>query len=147
MADPLKDMFDRAQKEHPDKMMFTEEESVKFKKAFDDPEFRRMFSEYVDELQNPANREETEAYISQLEGDNKVPAGKELVRPVAGFVAKTHKLVKGDKKEKVFINIVHSEKIAEPTKVVLKEGQSWSVPYSLGPPHLEKVLQLASRRL
>jgi hypothetical protein len=34
----------------------------------------------MDELQNPENRMETEAYISQLEGENKVPAGKQLVR-------------------------------------------------------------------
>jgi hypothetical protein len=39
-----------------------------------------MFSEYMDELQDPKNREETEAYISPLEGDKKVPTGKELIR-------------------------------------------------------------------
>jgi hypothetical protein len=34
----------------------------------------------MDELQDPKNREETEAYISQLEGEQKVPEGKELIR-------------------------------------------------------------------
>ena len=29
-------------------------------KAFEDPEFRKLFSEYVDEMQDPANRQETE---------------------------------------------------------------------------------------
>jgi hypothetical protein len=48
--------------------------------AFDDPEFRKLFSEYMDDLQDPKHREETEAYISQLEGDKKVPEGKEIIR-------------------------------------------------------------------
>ena len=63
------------------KISFSEDETNKFKKAFSDPEFRKMFSEYMDELQDPANRDETEAYISQLEGEKKVPQGKELIRP------------------------------------------------------------------
>jgi dynein assembly factor 2 len=56
------------------------EESERFKKAFEDPQFRTLFSEYMDELQNPDHRQETEAYISQLEGENKVPQGKQLIR-------------------------------------------------------------------
>lgn len=56
------------------------DETEKFKKAFKDPEFRKLFEEYLDEMQNPANRLETEAYISQLENENKVPEGKELIR-------------------------------------------------------------------
>lgn len=56
------------------------DEASRFKKAFADPEFRKLFSEYADELADPKNREETEAYISQLEGEQKVPEGKELIR-------------------------------------------------------------------
>lgn len=80
MGDPFKSLFDQARNEHPDRMQYTEEEAQKFKNAFDDPEFRKMFAEYMDELQDPKNRAETEAYISQLEGEQKVPEGKELVR-------------------------------------------------------------------
>lgn len=58
----------------------TSEEAKKFKAAFADPEFRRLFAEYADELADPKNREETEAYISQLEEEQKVPEGKELIR-------------------------------------------------------------------
>ena len=76
----FEEAFERSQKEHPDKLGFTNEETLKFKKAFEDPEFRNLFAEYMDELQDPAHRDETEAYISQLEGENKVPAGKQLVR-------------------------------------------------------------------
>lgn len=137
-ADPLKDMFDKAKDAHPEKMQFSEDETSRFKKAFDDPEFRKLFTEYVDELQNPENRAETEAYISQLEGEQKVPEGKELIRPSPAFVAKVHKLLKDENKEKVFINIVSSDKIMRPSKEVAKDGVNWSLPYSLGPPHMEK---------
>lgn len=58
-------------------------------------------------------------------------------RPTAGFVAKTKKIENGTE-SKIFINIVNSEKIAAPTKKSTPEGQNWSLPYSLGPPHMEK---------
>ncbi len=76
----LQAMFDASQGQKQDSSKFTVEEASRFKKAFADPEFRRMFSEYMDELQDPKHREETEAYISQLEGENKVPDGKELIQ-------------------------------------------------------------------
>ena len=77
-AEMYQTMFDKSKAAQD--IQFTEEESTKFKKAFDDPEFRKMFADYMDEIQDPANREETEAYISQLEGDKKVPTGKELIQ-------------------------------------------------------------------
>jgi len=76
----LQAMFDTAQKSGGEKMKFSVEEASRFRKAFADPEFRKMFAEYMDELQDPKNREETEAYITQLEGEQKVPEGKELIR-------------------------------------------------------------------
>jgi hypothetical protein len=76
----LQSLFDRAQRSNPDGMKFTPEESDRFRKSFEDPEFRKLFAEYMDELQDPKNREETESYISQLEGEQKVPEGKELIR-------------------------------------------------------------------
>ncbi len=76
----LGDMFERAQARRGDDMKFTPEESDRFKKAFEDPEFRKMFSEYMDEIQDPAYREETEEYISKLESEDKVPEGKQLIR-------------------------------------------------------------------
>jgi hypothetical protein len=58
-----------------------------------------------------------------------------LYRPKASFVAKTYKLDKNDKEkkgDKVFINIVSSEFIMGPSKTTSPEGDSWSLPYSLG---------------
>ena len=129
--------YEKGKKDAP----MSAEETDKFRKAFDDPEFRRMFSEYMDELSDPKHREETEQYIAQLEGEQKVPQGKELIRPQPSFVAKTHKVDKTQsetKGDKVWLNIVQSDKITEPSKVVTKEGENWSLPYSLGPPHMEK---------
>ena len=78
--DTLKSLFDRSQQRKSSEMQFTPEESARFQKSFEDPEFRKLFAEYLDELQDPKNREETEAYITQLEGEQKVPEGKELIR-------------------------------------------------------------------
>lgn len=138
--DVLREMFDLAHKKGTGKMDFTKEESEKFKSAFDQPEFRELLSKYMDELQDPRYREENEAYISQLEGENQVPSGKELIRPTAAFVAKTYKIDDSDNKkgDKVFINIVHSDKVTAPSMTSAAKGQNVSLPYSLGPPHMEK---------
>jgi hypothetical protein len=64
--------------------------------------------------------------------------GKELIRPSPAFTLKTFKLLDNGVKEKLFINVVQSEKILKPTSSSSKEGTHWSVPYSLGPPHMEK---------
>lgn len=75
-------LFDNAQRNPQGEFKFSEAEARRFKEAFADPEFRKMFAQYIDEMQDPKNREETEAYISQLEGEQKVPEGKELIRLV-----------------------------------------------------------------
>eukprot|EP01031_Cornospumella_fuschlensis_P024674 gene24674-29815_t len=138
-------------------MKFTEDEANRFKKAFADPEFRKMFAEYMDELQDPKHREETEAYITQLEGEQKVPEGKELIRPDPGFVIKTYKTnddfsPESNRKDKLFINMVSSPSVAPPVKspataasaAAAPAGDHWSLPYTLGPPHMEKDKQGAN---
>lgn len=137
----FQEAFENAQRSNLQNMAFTKggnlhanfccvtfavsEESDRFKKAFEDAEFRKLFSEYMDELQNPEHRSETEAYISQLEGENKVPAGKQLVRPAPAFVVKTKMSSDPKPKEgepsKLFINIVSSPMITAPSKVESKE--------------------------
>ena len=57
MAD-LKELYEKSQTTQTiNQMEFTEGESANFKKAFDDPEFRKMFTEYMDEIQDPNNRQ------------------------------------------------------------------------------------------
>ena len=142
-ADNMEAMFKQAQARNmTDDLKMTEEETEKFTKAFQDPEFRKMMAEYVDEISDPKNREEQEAYIRQMETDGNVPAGKEAVHPKAGYVVKTHKTDKGKKPEKVWVNIVHHEKVDEPTFEATErngvKGTAWRLPHSLGPPRMEK---------
>ena len=86
----------------------TEEEAEKLRGAFKDEEFRKLFSEYVDEISDPKHRQEQEQYISQLEGEGRAPEGKQLVRPSECFVLKFHKTraATPTEQEKVFINVV-----------------------------------------
>ena len=66
----------------------TEDEAKKFETAFKDPEFRKLMSEYVAEISDPANRAEQDAYIKQLEDKDEVPDDKEVVRVTKGFAVK-----------------------------------------------------------
>ena len=112
-----------------------------------------MFQDYADEISNPEARKEQEAYISQLEKEGKVPEGKDAIHPKPGFVVKTHKLSSRSllqqqqqaapektqiEKEKIFINIVTSDKIARPSSQQTHQGTSWSVPCSTGHVRMEK---------
>ena len=140
-ANQLKSLFAQSKLNSGDDkdMKLTDKEKAGFTKAFEDPEFRKMFAEYMDEMQDPKYREETDAYIRQLEKEEKVPEGKELIHPKPEFVAKTYKLDdKNEKGDKLWMNITSSDNVAEPSKQVVKGGESWSLPYSLGPPRMEK---------
>ena len=55
--DNLKKKCENSQAPKPEKLEFTNAETENFKKAFDDPEFRKMFTEYMDEMQDPKNRQ------------------------------------------------------------------------------------------
>eukprot|EP00636_Phaeomonas_parva_P017487 CAMPEP_0118872412 /NCGR_PEP_ID=MMETSP1163-20130328/14613_1 /TAXON_ID=124430 /ORGANISM="Phaeomonas parva, Strain CCMP2877" /LENGTH=591 /DNA_ID=CAMNT_0006807595 /DNA_START=83 /DNA_END=1855 /DNA_ORIENTATION=+ len=123
-------------------LQMTSEEVKKFQAAFDEPEFRKLLSEYMDEISDPAHRAEQEAYIRQLEADNKVPTNKELIHPMPGFVVKTHRSGGGAPaeidREKIFINIVGHERMEEPTSMRTDQGENWRLPYSLGPRRVEQ---------
>lgn len=120
-------------------MKVTEEETCRLQSALENPEFRQLFQSYMDEIQDPKHREENEAYIKQLESGQDVPEGKLIIHPKAEFSVKSWKCSKTQKeKEKVFINIVSSTKISEPVQQVMTGGSKWYMPYSIGPPHMEK---------
>eukprot|EP00804_Cyclotella_cryptica_P002030 CCRYP_007420-RA/>CCRYP_007420-RA protein AED:0.40 eAED:0.42 QI:0/0/0/1/1/1/2/0/261 len=128
----------------------TADEAKQFERAFQDESFRKLLADYASELSDPKHRAEQEAYIKQLEEQNELPSGKELIRPSAGFVVKcTHRKMreKHDSKTKLFLNMVHSEKVPKPmpTKKCRKAkenspmafGTNWSVPFALGPLRME----------
>ena len=60
-----------------DDLKLTKEEADKFTEAFAKPEFRALMAEYVDEISDPKNKAETDAYIRQLE--------EQVSREAAGF--------------------------------------------------------------
>ncbi|KAF1783351.1 PIH1 family [Phytophthora cactorum] len=114
----------------------TPEEQTKFLSAMKDPEFRSLLNEYMQEISDPRNREETERYLSQLENEQKVPTDKQLVKPTPGFVVKT----KWENAQKIFINVCSSDKMQPPSSTRVTSGQqgtSWNLPYSVGPERLE----------
>ena len=64
-----------------DDVKLTAEEAKQLEAAFKDDAFCRLLSEYAAEIADPKNMQETEEYISLLESQQELPAGKSLVRP------------------------------------------------------------------
>ncbi|CBJ29402.1 conserved unknown protein [Ectocarpus siliculosus] len=121
----------------------TPEEATKFKTALGEPEFQAMLRDYMEEMQDPKQRAEQELYISELESQNRVPEGKEVVHPLPGFVIKT-RFTRGSKDaepEKLFTNVVTSDKLAKPYSKISNSrpgGEAWSLPVAVGPLRKEK---------
>merc|ERR1719201_1473642 len=94
-----------------DKPMTQEEVSMigKAKKK----KFRGLMQEYVDEVSDPANREEYDKYLSELEAKREIPKGMELLRPEVGMCVQTTLRFPSGQKQKLFINFCHSPYLAE----------------------------------
>ena len=118
----------------------TAEEAKQLETAFKDADFCKLLSDYVSEISNPEFKEEQEKYIAQLEAKNELPTGKALVRPSSGFVVKCMHKKKREQQDnnatsnKLFLNIVHSEQVDEPS---VSNGSNWSVPFVIGPLRME----------
>jgi dynein assembly factor 2 len=112
----------------------TEEEQNKFTKAFQDKEFRKMMAEYVDEISDPKHRAEQDAYIREMEAKGETPKDKRVIHPAAGFVVKTKK----EDGAKLFINVVSSTEVEQPTSTTVNGGSQWQLPHLLGPPRMER---------
>jgi len=118
----------------------TAEEAKQLETAFKDADFCKLLSDYVSEISNPEFKEEQEKYIAQLEAKNELPTGKALVRPSSGFVVKCMHKKKREQDtnnattNKLFLNIVHSEQVDEPS---VSNGSNWSVPFVIGPLRME----------
>ena len=124
-----------------DDIELTTEEAKQLESAFKDADFCKLLSDYVSEISNPEFKEEQEKYIAQLEAKNELPTGKALVRPSSGFVVKCMHEKKRQEQDfnnatnKLFLNIVHSEKVDEPSA---SDGRSnWSLPFVIGPLRME----------
>ncbi|KAL1498114.1 hypothetical protein ABEB36_008967 [Hypothenemus hampei] len=96
-------------------------------------EFRKLLVDYVEEIQDPKNRQIYEEEVKQLERER----GQEVtfLHPTPAYVIKTS--VNGD--QKCFVNICSNENVQKPTSIpTIKDGSrglEWSLPHSLSPPH------------
>ncbi|KAF7275079.1 hypothetical protein GWI33_012205 [Rhynchophorus ferrugineus] len=96
-------------------------------------EFRKLLADYVEEIQDPKNRQLYEDEVCQIEKER----GQDVtfLHPSPGYVIKTS--VNGS--QKGFINICSNSNINKPSSTpTTKEGTrglQWSLPHSLSPPH------------
>ncbi|XP_022226802.2 protein kintoun isoform X2 [Drosophila obscura] len=106
----------------------TKDEFEAIREALSKEEFRKLFFEYVEEIQDPENRKIYEQEITQLEKERGVDV--KFVHPKPGFVVKTSI----DGELKCFINIASSPEVARPNSVADtnpetgSRGLSWSIP-------------------
>jgi dynein assembly factor 2, axonemal len=96
-------------------------------------EFRKLFTDYCEEISNPENRKLYEKEITQLEKERGVDVT--FINPEPGYVIKTS----SDGATKTFINIATNDKIEKPSSASAtnsdgQRGLTWSLPYTLAPP-------------
>jgi len=112
----------------------TSEEMGKFQKAMDDPKFRDMFRDYLEEINDPENLKRREQELLDMEKQGMAPEGRQLMKPSAKFAVSLD-LTEG--KGKVVINMCSGKPCKD---VVLDKGKDSSgtagvtchIPYILG---------------
>ncbi|CAF0842712.1 unnamed protein product [Adineta ricciae] len=112
----------------------TGDEMKRFSDAFQNAEFRKLFIQYAEELNDPKNRELYEQEIRAAEQQR--GSDVTFIHPNAGHVLKT---TIGDK-TKCFINIAMNEHVDKPSYAKTdgsngKKGAQWSLPHCLAGPH------------
>ena len=109
------------------------EEVQRFTSAFQDPEFRRMFSEYAAEITDPENRRRYEEEITALERERGVDV--RFVHPEPGHVLRTSL----DGEHRCYVNVCSNSLVGVPSsrpgpgRGGTAAGSHWSLPYSLAP--------------
>uniref|UniRef100_A0A8C9A8S0 Protein kintoun n=1 Tax=Prolemur simus TaxID=1328070 RepID=A0A8C9A8S0_PROSS len=110
------------------------EEVERLTSAFQDPEFRRLFSKYAEELNDPENRRRYEAEITALERERGVEV--RFVHPEPGHVLRTSL----DGARRCFVNVCSNALVGAPSSRPgpgadggARPGSHWSLPYSLAP--------------
>jgi len=130
-----------------DKLNLTQDEVKRFHSAMDDPEFRRLLSEYAAEISDPRAREEQDAFLRMVEakakageadslpGGMQIPKGHKLLSPTPVQCIKVvvpQKSSGGQKKNssetttsrKVFINICTCDAVKDMSTTKVEAGSS-----------------------
>ena len=112
-------------------LKLSNDELKRFSDAFQNEEFRKLFLEYAEELNDPQNRQLYEDEICAVEKQQ--GSDVTFVHPKPGHVLKT--ILNG--KTKCFINIATNEHVEKPSyaKIEGKQGMNWSLPHCLAGPH------------
>ncbi|XP_043649730.1 protein kintoun [Drosophila teissieri] len=111
-----------------ERLDISKDEFNRIQEAFGQEEFRKLFFDYVEEIQDPENRKIYEKEITELEKERGVEV--RFIHPKPGFVIKTAL----DGELKCFINIAGSEEIERPKNEVATDpssgsrGLNWSIP-------------------
>lgn len=107
------------------------DELKRFSDAFQNEEFRKLFLEYAEEINDPTNRQLYEDEIRAVEEQR--GSDVTFVHPKPGHVLKT--TLNG--KNKCFINIATNEHVDKPSyaKTAGTNGVNWSLPHCLAGPH------------
>lgn len=107
------------------------EEVQRLTSAFQDPEFRRLFAEYAEELTDPENRRRYEEEVTALERERGVEV--RFVHPQPGYVLRTSL----DGARRCFVNVCGNALVGAPSSRPgpggAACGRQWSLPYSLAP--------------
>lgn len=101
--------------------------------ALKNDEFKKLLADYVEEIQDPKNRQIYEDEVKEIERER----GQEVtfLHPTPGYVIKTS--INGT--QKGFINVCSNDNIDKPSSSPTFQdgarGLQWSLPHSLAPPH------------
>ncbi|XP_061387559.1 protein kintoun [Musca vetustissima] len=112
----------------------TKDEFERISEALKKEEFRKLFLDYIEEIQDPENLRRYEEEIKQIEAERGVDVT--FVHPHPGFVIKTSQ----NGEQKCFINCAKNENVGKPTSQVSlnhatgQRGLSWSIPMAQAPP-------------
>lgn len=125
-----KDSFEEKLKD----LNLSNDELKRFSDAFQNEEFRKLFIQYAEELNDPTNRQLYEDEIRAAEEQR--GSDVTFVHPKPGHVLKT--TING--KTKCFINIATNEHVDKPSYMKSnasngKQGVDWSLPHCLAGPH------------
>ncbi|CAH8821814.1 unnamed protein product [Trichobilharzia szidati] len=139
-------------------MNLTSDEISKLKNAFKDPEFRKLFREYAEEISDPVNKKKYEDEIKLMELEQGMDV--QFINPTPGHCFKTRHwpyvlqfsdsktTLKEEEKStnesvKVFINVCRSDAVECPEIKSQKNDSSvhggggrpyWSIPHCFTPP-------------
>lgn len=145
-------------------MINLKKEAGRFEKAFRDPEFVKMFAEFVKEMQDPKTRalhEEELRQLAEQQSQENGPEAPELIVPNQGYCVKIKD--DGSGSGKIFINICFHDRVQPVigiifsiTRLILVAqreakrapsgisttgkqpvGEHLQIPYVLAAPHIE----------